>query len=1288
MGPDRTDDPSEHTDPEELRNTVVDTTAPTDETADSSRSQTTDDHTQGLPAKPVDVAAHTPGSEPRTYIEIRPTDSSLSPEAVTQAMTRLHAVLEEATRTRLRDRLTGSTTRPSVEWLLVVDGRADTSIRYLAGVTDSDLVDDLESVLRTCLPHGYECTRVAFHPCDVLDHETTIPVTDVYTDAGPTIDTATTPPLQGVRFHGEADLPGDWHLPLRNPSVETDHSDTDYRENNHQYQPLAAVVDLLQQLRRPAVYQVLARPYQDITASADEYCHALESGTATLPGKFWQTVTMSASEDTHEHTPLRRDRDRIEAIQERETRRTFSVTARAVVSSRETNNSVEPSLNQLAATFDPLGGQHHRIDGTVEIDDPDTGNEAGTEIYEALRDREHEPVSYTRFRNRLTRRFTSPGLVVTPRELPALCLVDGSALTTDSQRAIGVREPERTGIPLPPPERLRRYRPPGMALVRPLTSDRDPLDQPFVLPPEYQSRHQVVVGNTGAGKSVLLAGAMLSNTHATEGPAILFDYKGGATAREYLQTHYRAQGSFENVLYFDLTNVLPALSFFDIGPLLEAGLSREEARSRKTGHYEEILRGIMPAGQYDEATESPTVIRNHLRALYDPVHGSDTFPHSKFYEALQRTQGNQSPPPVSEDTFETYFAGLLERDSKVFTKVMGGAISRVESIATDARLAPLFNHVPGDSDARFDFRDLVDQDAVVVFDFGGMEPRVKRTLTLVLLSQLWTALKARREAADPGADLAQVNLYLEEAKDVAETALVDTLLAQGRSFGLSLTLGVQFLQQLDSPDPANNTYLEALNETATFVVGNVAVDRYLPEVLATGDMPPSEVERRLGALGRGEWLVRPGAGFGEDPVQPFLGESLPAPPGHPASDDPLTGVASEGFERAFDRLEQHTNTVAGLELTEPNRTEQAHAESVETSEETDARRIDSLLPYTLRMPECVGYDEPSHTLRCRHCETRFNASIQGMVRAIECCQSLDDIDTDDIPICDVNLKLSPEEVADSEFTVQQLYFMQVVYNVQQLEYDPPEFDLVTDSMMRIREYTGVDADAVDELIDEGLVRHDTDHPHRLYSLRPDGRAVIEEAHQHGVAYGHGEGDLDESTEHVLGVLVAVRWLRKAYAEDPDSEVVTVQPYHDLHEGSIDAGGFFGDDEDVAEATDDYERHRLDVVGLDAHGDIVVTMEVERINHDTRRAVPADYDKMAACDPQEAIWMAMSHTDAHEILHALNDPLEGDSRVEKTYAETSPANAFRIDRPGFTDMYTLEQLRDQVLNWDDPDQRET
>jgi len=71
----------------------------------------------------------------------------------------------------------------------------------------------------------------------------------------------------------------------------------------------------------------------------------------------------------------------------------------------------------------------------------------------------------------------------------------------------------------------------------------------------------VVVGDTGSGKSVLVEGGMVTNVAATDGPDILFDYKGGGTAEEYLRMHYAEYGDLDDVLYFDLSRVPRVLVF-------------------------------------------------------------------------------------------------------------------------------------------------------------------------------------------------------------------------------------------------------------------------------------------------------------------------------------------------------------------------------------------------------------------------------------------------------------------------------------------------------------------------------------------------------------------------------------------------------------------------------------------------------------------------------------------------------------------------------------------------------
>lgn len=237
----------------------------------------------------------------------------------------------------------------------------------------------------------------------------------------------------------------------------------------------------------------------------------------------------------------------------------------------------------------------------------------------------------------------------------------------------------------------------------------------------------------------------------------------------------------------------------------------------------------------------------------------------------------------------------------------------------------------------------------------------------------------------------------------------------------------------------------------------------------------------------------------------------------------------------------------------------------------------------------------------------------------------------------------------------QLLFVQAVYNAQQLRYDPLEYDITRDSMLRLQEYVGIDREAIQELLDRDLLRHDTDHPHRLYSVSPEGRSAIGEAYREGVDYGHGKGDLEESAQHVFGVEVGRQYLEAAYVDDPDSPVVEVIPYYELD-----------------------ENRRLDLAGLDAKGDIVITVEVERVNNDINQAVPDDFDKMAACTPEEAIWIVMTQSAAHQVLAALRNPPDHTPRVEKTYAETTPPHQFRIDTPGLTAMYPVEYVRDTLL----------
>lgn len=253
------------------------------------------------------------------------------------------------------------------------------------------------------------------------------------------------------------------------------------------------------------------------------------------------------------------------------------------------------------------------------------------------------------------------------------------------------------------------------------------------------------------------------------------------------------------------------------------------------------------------------------------------------------------------------------------------------------------------------------------------------------------------------------------------------------------------------------------------------------------------------------------------------------------------------------------------------------------------------------------------------------------------------------------LSSPPSERAASEYSDRQLSFVKAVYTAHQPRYDAElEYDLLTDSMVRLQKYVGIETEDVQALLDDNLLAQDCKHPHRLYTVTPTGREEIQVGHREGIAHGNGRGDLSESSLHVVMVELGRRYVEQAYVEDADSPVEEAVSYHEVGE------------------------HRLDAAGLDGDGDVVVTVEAERSNNDTLRAVPEDYDKMAACEPDDAIWIVKNREMAHGVLDALNDPPTGPVRVEKSYSRNSPPQAFNIDAEGLTEMHTVRYVRDSLL----------
>lgn len=1195
------------------------------------------------------------GSDPETgdrvYLKITPTADQLDPQTITGQFRRLQQLDVSNHSKSWLSRLVRSTPEPPIiEWLLVSDGTMTGSLSYCVSINDPSLLGTLEKICRGMFPRTYEIERLHTHlladfpGVSVEEDEPVVAMDTEESDPG----------IAAVTFLGKARRRRDWQTQLTPFDTFIRHDETRL--------PLSSIVETLAESTVPMVYQALLRPKSEWTDDVVNRRIDLEQGTDTPASIIVQSI-FNSQDDPHDTEPIGAAAERIEEIENRDAQRSFVVNARVLgiepASEDESDTDsgidlesrpsidVESELSDLTTAFAQLSGTFHHVEGKLS-----TGSDA-RDVLEDILNRKPAAQNYDRLYTKLpVVANRSAGIVADITEIPGFCLLDGTALSAIGERGLAPTPDERSSVTRPPEELLSPYRTDGFALGRPLDHDHATTTEHLALPPSLQPLHLAWFGKTGSGKSTSLVTAILENQAATVGADILIDPKGDGMVEEYLRAHYAKHGSLDDVYYFDCTETLPAISFFDIRKQLESGIHRTTAVQDVVDHYIEILTGIMGRERFERAVRSPDIIRYLCKALFDPIHGDDAFAHNDLQNAASQLQDSRDPPPVTDDTLQGMLNGLTSNSNRSFDELMQGVANRIEKIPLDPRLGALFNYVPNDGGPHFDVREILDEDAVVLIDTGGLRPESKRALTLVVLSQLWTALRRRKHHHGSNAVLPLVNLYLEEAAEIADSTLLSTLLAQSRSFGLSMTLAMQFPGQLAQSD--YNVYSELLNNVSTIVTGNVAVDSRLPKRLATADMPPADVQRRLGALSRGEWMVTLPAEFGNPEPRPFLLESLPLPAGHPESDAPLTTPRETAFEAAMDgvarqTLEDVAIPLSAIETPLPVSTSDQHSEV--------ADRTDTTLPYTTRLPDPVDYAHRSHTLQCVECESRYDPTTEGMRHAITCCHDLDAIDRADVPPCELRLNLTENEYKRSPYSLSQLRFLKAVVDAHQQRFDPElEFDILQDSMIRLQEYVGIDDMAVQDLIDADLIRIDCTLPHKLYTVTADGREAINATYRRGITHGHGKGDLGESTLHVAMVELGRRYLEHAFVDDPDSPVESTATYHDLPEGN----------------------GRLDAVGLDTDGEIVATLEAERSNHDIRRAVPSDFDKMAACDPDHAIWLVKNRGGATDVLEALNDPLEGRPRIDKTYSQNTPPSDYKYDAPGLTEMQTFQALRTIVL----------
>ncbi|MGB9985589.1 ATP-binding protein [Salarchaeum japonicum] len=1059
----------------------------------------------------------------------------------------------------------------------------------------------------------------------------------------------------GVRWCGAASRKQDWMTSLTPFTAEE--TNGDLSSVDEPGAALASLIDHLMEATAPTAFQVVFQRRASWQSDAEVRKEDLVDGRDT----FFQEVVGSLLE-VEEQRSDQDDRQlseavekRIEYIDAKNAKRAFTVNIRAVgVPTDTTRDDLDGRMDSLLPVFDPLDGPFYEVEGQRLRDS-------------GFREKTKEKKARAALQRLLNRELTTgrgktrPELVLSGRELANFVLVPSSEqLTVEGTRGTRAEQQSRNPLPWPNPDLIQQFQD-GMAIGYALDENGEPRPDPIRIPPDLLPTHYGRFASTGGGKSKAIINDALSLRETTGGPVVLVDPKGDGMCENYLRCHYERFGGLDDAYHFRVPETIPAFSFFDIRPALEAGRNREDAIQDKVDHFHDILRMIMGREQYGQAFVANGILSYLIKALFDEEYGSDVFGLDDLFAAALRMQRDQTIPPVSADNqnIEESLTRHFAKDNHQFQVSMDAVGNRLDKLKEDAHLRRIFSHVPEQNDAgeyvdnRFDFREFLDEDATIIFDLGDLRPEAQRAITLLLLSNLWDAVQVRRR--DGQTDYEKLtNLIIEEAAPVASTKLVsEQLLPQGRSFGLSMGLVMQFPEQVRNRN--ERAYDEVLNNIKTKLIGNISIERDLAESLAHEDLSPTELRNRINTLPSGEWIAQlPSPSFGETGPPPFSLKPLPIAPGHPESDQPLTEPQEDHFE-SVSRPRMVERTQAQYGLTEPTESNTAPEESSWGSSGAEttgsAADADSGTDPTQSafISESTTEDTSTSTTQSET-DSDPDADKAAMSPLFGQATETDEEPAGDqapqpengaTPIQESSVPVPDDELRQRGLSRDDVRFLNRVLDVMNREDD--EYTLL-DRMSQLRdEYDDLH---VERLTEQDLLEADSAAGRKYYTVLPDGRDLLGRE----LKAGPGAGDLGEKTPHKVGVRLLELWLQQR------DDVGRVEPYYETDDGTV-----------------------LDVAGFDEGGDLVWAGEAELASNN-RHAPVEDYDKLSAVDA-DAIWAFNNRETALDVLESLADADRIDERVSgraaRSFATIRDA-VDDLDAAGLTTVRGFKNL-DQELN---------
>jgi hypothetical protein len=448
-----------------------------------------------------------------------------------------------------------------------------------------------------------------------------------------------------------------------------------------------------------------------------------------------------------------------------------------------------------------------------------------------------------------------------------------------------------------------------MHIGTPLTGTETDTTAQLVVSPRVQSHHLGWIAGTDSQRTAGLVNAIRSNHRTTAGPNIVIDQGTAGLASAYLRAHHAAFETFDDVVYFDCTTVLPGFEFFDVRWYRSLGGSRAMAVEYVADWYHDILEQVVGRDELNQVERAPQMIRDLLRALFDAAHGHDHFLHRDLCELAHSVHDERRAPPVTDTDVAARFENLVTGPSWLFDEVMTAVTTRLEQVEAVPSLARLLNHRSDGDDPRFAFDPLLDDDVVVVFALGGLDPTDRDAVLLVILTQLFGALRRRGHVTD---DVPLTNLYLDKGESIAGGRLRHQLLARGRGYNCAITLAMRFTGNLRPYGP--DAYDEVMDQLGTLIVGQFVadLDKGVLTRLANEIITETTLSNLLLGLSYETWLVDRPRWRMDPPSRPSLVRALSLSPDETDGVRPLSETDHARRVRAIGTLRERTRNTVGI----------------------------------------------------------------------------------------------------------------------------------------------------------------------------------------------------------------------------------------------------------------------------------------------------------------------------------------------------------------------------------------